>query len=90
VRRPDLTFRTQEGEAVIVDPEGRQIHHLNETAAFIWLRCDGQTSVSAIGRQLAAAFEVGFAAAKQDLAATLVELESLGLVAFPTDGPREG
>lgn len=74
-RRADLSVRTHEGEAVILDPSGRQIHHLNETAAFIWLRCDGRTSVEALGRQLAAAYDVDPAAADRDLAAALLELQ---------------
>jgi Coenzyme PQQ synthesis protein D (PqqD) len=65
---------------VVLDREGELVHQLNRTASFIWDRCDGRRSIRQIGADLAAAFDVDLGTATEDVAATVSQLESLGLV----------
>jgi hypothetical protein len=69
-----------DGETVILDRRSGRIHQLNETASFIWARCDGQLSMVDIGTHLAEAFDVAPAGAAHDVAATIDLFGELGLL----------
>jgi hypothetical protein len=69
-----------DGEVVVLDRQAGLIHQLNQTASYIWDRCDGQSTVAEIANQLAAAFDVGADTAVQDVAITITQLQSLGLL----------
>lgn len=79
-RRTEFEERTVEGEMVVVDPESEKIHQLNETASFIWQRCDGDHDRQQIAEELATAFEVDAETAEQDVAQALEKLEEIGLL----------
>lgn len=79
-RRTEFEERTVEGEMVVVDPESEKIHQLNETASFIWQRCDGNHDRQQIVDDLATAFEVDAETAAQDVANVLGKLEEIGLL----------
>lgn len=51
-RQDDLVVRELPGELLVYDTETHEAHCLNETAAFIWRQCDGQTSVPEIAQRL--------------------------------------
>src|SRR3989442_6061082 len=49
-RRDDLVVQETPDEVLVYDLKNHKAHCLNETAAFVWKHCDGQTS----GTELAA------------------------------------
>ena len=51
-RRSELITEELEGELLVYDRSSDKAHCLNDTAAFVWARCDGQTSVTNIAGQL--------------------------------------
>jgi hypothetical protein len=79
-RRADVNVRSVDGEVVVLDRQSDLIHQLNPTASYIWNRCDGQASVAEIANQLATTFEIDVNTAVQDVATTVMQLHSLGLL----------
>ena len=79
-RRVDVNVRMVDGEVMVLDRQSDLIHQLNHTASYIWDRCDGQSTVAEIANQLAAAFHVDADTAVQDVATTIRQLHSLGLL----------
>jgi Coenzyme PQQ synthesis protein D (PqqD) len=79
-RRPDVNVRMVEGEVVVLDRQANLIHQLNRTASYIWDRCDGQAPVAEIAKQLAGAFDIDVTTAIQDVATTIMQLRTLGLL----------
>jgi hypothetical protein len=80
-RRSDVLIRVVDGQMVILDRRRQLIHHLNETARYIWYRCDGQHTISEIAEELAQAFDVERAAAAKDVAAAVGYLARQSLLA---------
>jgi len=52
-RRADVTSRDINGELLILDRRLEQVHQLNSTACYIWLRCDGNTTVAEVVASMA-------------------------------------
>jgi hypothetical protein len=65
---------------VLLDRGRQLVHQLNETASYIWERCDGRHSIVAIAGGLSAAFDVDAYTAERDVAVTVRQLEDAGLV----------
>ena len=80
MRRSDLSVRFIEGETVILDRHRKLIHQLNETASYIWERCDGRSTVAEVARELAGAFRIDVDSAARDTASVVRELERMGLI----------
>ena len=51
-RNEGLVIKELPDELLIYDTETDRAHCLNETAAFVWLRCDGRKSLAEITREL--------------------------------------
>jgi hypothetical protein len=51
-RREGLVIRELADEVLVYDLDRDRAHCLNQTAAFVWQRCDGRTSTSEIARAL--------------------------------------
>jgi hypothetical protein len=51
-RKQDLIVEELPGELLVYDTERDQAHCLNETAAFVWKRCDGSNTPRDIARLL--------------------------------------
>jgi len=79
-RRPDLIYRTIDGETVILNREAGVLHRLNSTASFIWECCDGSSGVDDIVARLANAYEVDFPTSRKDVKEIVLKLESLNLL----------
>jgi hypothetical protein len=79
-RRSDVKIRRVEGETVVLDRQGGQIHQLNSTASIIWNLCDGRSTLAEIENQMAEAFDVDRKTAAKDLAAILWQLRQLNLL----------
>ena len=90
-RRSGLRVRAVDGDMVILDRQRQLVHQINQTARFIWDRCDGQHTTLHIARELAEAFDVDPLSAQKDVATAVRRLESVGLVETRTgQGPTEG
>lgn len=50
-RQKHLVITELEGETIIYDTIANSLHSLNNTAAYIWRQCDGQTTVAEIIRR---------------------------------------
>jgi hypothetical protein len=87
-RRADVNVRIVDGEVVVLDRQSNLIHQLNHTASYIWDRCDGQSTVAEIANQLAAVFDVDANTASQDVATTIMQLHSRGLLESLDNGPE--
>ncbi len=79
-RRSDVNVRVMEGETVVLDRQGELIHHLNQTASYIWDRCDGMSPLAEIANQLAEAFDVDPKIAAKDVAVIVLQLRGLNLL----------
>jgi DNA-binding MarR family transcriptional regulator len=79
-RRSDVSARLVEGETVVLDRQADLVHQLNQTASFIWHRCDGQCTAREIAEQLGAAFDVDLDIAEGSVTAALQQFEQLGLL----------
>ncbi len=51
-RKEGLIVEELSDETLVYDEERHKAHCLNQTAAFVWRRCDGRTSVSELARLL--------------------------------------
>jgi hypothetical protein len=69
-----------EGEAVILDLEGRKVMGLNAVASFAWGLLDGNRSLAQIAEAAADRFEIGAAQAASDIGIFLGALKARGLV----------
>ena len=79
-RRTNVNSRTVEGETVVLDRSNKQIHQLNQTASYIWERCDGVSTLQAIAQQLAETFAVDGETAIRDVTAVVVQFHALHLL----------
>ena len=69
-------------EFLAYDREHNRVHVLNTTAREIFMRCDGTRTLTQIGDELAAQFDVDRETALADLAVTIDRLAALGLIEF--------
>jgi hypothetical protein len=69
-----------EGEAVILDLEGRKVMGLNPVGSFVWSLLDGARTAEQIGEAVAARFQIGAKQAAADVGVFLSALEARGLV----------
>ena len=80
-RRADrCAWQVVEGEAVLLDLEGRILLGLNAVGSFLWPLVDGQRTVAELGDAVAARFDVAPDRARDDAARFLLELRARGLV----------
>jgi hypothetical protein len=84
-RRSDVNTRMVEGEIVVLDRQKGLIHQLNQTATYIWERCDGQATVEDLAAQLAEAFDVASETASKDVVRVVRQFQDLQLLEPPPD-----
>ena len=65
---------------LLLDTESDQIHQLNQTASFIWSRCDEVASAEEIAALLAREFGIDVDVATRDVLEMLSRLQALNLV----------
>jgi PqqD family protein of HPr-rel-A system len=83
----DATAVVLDGEAVI--HRSGEVHTLDPVATLVWRCCDGSASVAEIAADLASGFDADAATVERDVAATISELDRLGLLAPDgADGPE--
>ena len=79
-RLGSVVARTVDRDLLLLDTESELIHQLNETASFIWNRCDGGNSAAEIAQLLADEFAVESNVALNDVVETLKKLREVNLV----------
>jgi coenzyme PQQ synthesis protein D (PqqD) len=80
-RRLTAVIARQVGrDLILLDTESNHIHQLNETAGYIWHKCDQVRSSDEIARLLATEYEISYGSAVSDVAQTLETLQELNLV----------
>ena len=79
-QRKDVFSRELDGELLLFDPVTNVTHRLNQTAAFIYLSCDGQETREELVREYQAAFNVEPEVSRRDVNHVLMSLERLALV----------
>lgn len=75
----DLLVTRYGGQVMVLDRAASTYHHLNPLTTFVWERCDGATSRTALAREVARAFETD--SAEELVGAALERLGSAGLLA---------
>ena len=76
-----MTYEVIEGQAVVIDPEGRELITLNEIGTRIWEHLDGQRGVSNLVDELWPNFEgVSREEFESDVVAYLDELREAGIL----------
>ena len=81
-----------DADAVVVDGTtvlfaAGELHELNPSATAIWLACDGDRSVAAIARELAARFDVDTVGMEAEVAGAVDTLTGRGLLTTDPDVP---
>ena len=71
-RRLDARIRNLGGTLLVAGP--REVLELSDTAAFVWSRIDGATTVRDLGAALASEYDVGIDTATKDVAELVEEL----------------
>ncbi len=79
-RRDDLSACRVQQELLLLDTEFKQIHQLNETASFVWDRCEQVPDAVAIAQLLAQEFDVAEDVALNDVRQILRRLRELHLL----------
>ncbi|HRX87661.1 MAG TPA: HPr-rel-A system PqqD family peptide chaperone [Phycisphaerae bacterium] len=79
-RRPGVTSRLLEGDAVLYDAAGGRMHRMNETALHIWNACDGKRTTDEVAAEIAARYDVPHDTARADVEQTLAALALAGLL----------
>jgi hypothetical protein len=86
VRSPFLAWRIIEGEAVIISPQERELHSLNEVATDIWRMADGSRTLRQMAQELSQTYEIAPEEALPDVMAFAQEMVEKG-IAFLFDRP---
>lgn len=86
VRSPFLAWRIIEGEAVIISPQERELHSLNEVGTEIWRMADGSRTLWQIAQELSQTYDIAPEEALPDVQAFAQELVGKG-IAFLFDRP---
>ncbi len=87
--RPDLVSVRLGGELLLFEPDARRLHALNASAALVWQRIDGASTVGDIAAGLGERYAPDRALVEQDVAAVLDRLVGLGLLCAEAAGPVE-
>lgn len=77
---PRCTWQVVEGEAVVLDLQGRRLLGLNRAASFVFPLLDGDRTVAGLAAMLAQHFGIEVRAAEADLRTFLADLAQRGLV----------
>jgi len=75
-----VMVREVDPEVLLLDTEADQIHQLNQTASFIWRRCEEVGSAEELAALVAAEFDVEQDLILNDVVETLDQLRALKLI----------
>jgi len=78
--REDLTVVELDGEAVIYDEVGGDLHHLNSSATIIFALCDGTETVKQMSAEIADALSIPPQEVEPQVRTVVRDLRSAGLL----------
>jgi hypothetical protein len=78
--RRDLVWRKVDGEVVVISPDNKSLHILNDVGSRIWTLLDGENDLADILAVLSAEYQGTGDAAKKDLVEYLENLRLLKLL----------
>jgi hypothetical protein len=79
-RDPNVIWRKIDDSVVIIKEDGTKFLTLNNTAAYIWEKCNGEMDAKAIATKLQEQFTVSFEETYDDVLNALKILEDNGLL----------
>ena len=79
-RRLDVIARAVDEDHLVLDRRLGRLHKLNRVSAFVWLRCDGVSTVASISAQLAESFGIADREARAVTRQALEQLDELELL----------
>lgn len=80
VRLQGIITQDVDGETLILNNQGAEIHQLNEVASFVWGHCDGSCSVESICQLLLKNYNVSEDQAVKDVVAVIEQFKAKGLL----------
>jgi hypothetical protein len=89
MRRGGASTVDLDDNVALYDEVGQLLILLNTSAAAVWERCDGATSIDGMVRELAAAHPAEAAEIDGDVRQTVGKLVELGLVVDAAPGPAD-
>ena len=78
--RPDLTIEESDGELIVLDKDGGEVHQLNQSAALIWQGLSEGLGTDEIAVLLTNAFDVDRKSAISDVKTTITQFCELKLL----------
>jgi Coenzyme PQQ synthesis protein D (PqqD) len=87
--REEITVCGIDGEAVVYDPDGSELHYLNHSAALVLDLCDGETSMKQMSTAIADVYEMAAADVEKQVRSTVRQLQARNLL-VPTKQPATG
>jgi PqqD family protein of HPr-rel-A system len=86
--REDLTVVELDGEAVIYDEVGGDLHQLNSSATIIFALCDGTQTVKQMSVEIAEVFSLASQDVEAQVRTVVRDLRSAGLLEEERLAPR--
>ena len=80
VRRSGIKEKDVGGELMLYDVFGKYVHVLNDTALFIWQRCDGEHSLDDIVTEAATIYDVSEEQIRLDIEECLETFRELSII----------
>jgi hypothetical protein len=80
IRNPGIVWREVDGEVVIISPDNKLLHTLNEIGSRIWTLLDGTHGFTEIVNAICAEFDVAEETAGNDLSKYIENLRKLNLL----------
>ena len=78
--RMELAVENSDGELVVLDKHGGEVHQLNKAASLIWHGLSEGLGIEEIAIKLTSTFEVEHETAVTDVNAAVKQFEELGLL----------
>jgi hypothetical protein len=85
--REDLDVVDVDGEAVVYDPVGRDVHYMNHSAALVFGLCDGASTAREISSAIAEVYEMPVDDVYRQVRELLKGLRSKELLERPGEQP---
>lgn len=79
-KRADVLELDMGDGLILYNHDGDLVHHLNPSAGLIWQLCDGDATVSQLGREIAEEYDLDVETVEAQVAAVVAEFDALGLV----------
>jgi hypothetical protein len=85
-RDPGLPFQRMDEDAIVINPQTREVHLLNGTAARIWELLETPLSIDDLVGALGSEFDAEPAALRSEVETFVADLRGKGLLVAPAAG----